>query len=311
VKEKRMSIYRSFLFAPGNHARRVEKCVSVGADAVILDLEDAVANAEKPSTRQVIVAALAQPRRCKGYVRVNALSTEWCYGDLVAVIARGVDGIVLPKVESASDLLTVDWLVRSLEKEQGLPEGGIDIMPIVETAVGFSNLAAIARSRTRVKRIAFGAGDFTLDLGISWSDDENELLPYRTAFVVESRAARLEPPIDTVWVKLKDADAFERSARRARDLGFQGKMCIHPDQVPVANDVFKPTGAEVAQARRVTAAFAEAEAKGLASIQVDGRFVDYPIVYLARRVIARAELIAAAEALAGLPNRPSGDPNAR
>ena len=306
-----MSIYRSFLFAPGNHARRVEKCVSVGSDAVILDLEDAVANAAKPSTRQVIVAALAQPRRCKGYVRINALSTEWCYGDLIAVIARGVDGIVLPKVESASDLLTVDWLVRSLEKEQGLPEGGIDIMPIVETAAGFSNLAAIARSRTRVKRIAFGAGDFTLDLGITWSDDENELLPYRTAFVVESRAAGLEPPIDTVWVKLKDANAFERSARRARDLGFQGKMCIHPDQVPVVNDVFKPTDAEVAQARRVTAAFAEAEAKGLASIQVDGRFVDYPIVYLARRVIARAELIAAAEALAGLPNRPPGDPDAR
>ena len=306
-----MSIYRTFLFAPGNHARRVEKCISVGSDAVILDLEDAVANAEKPSTRQVIVAALAQRRRCKGYVRINALSTEWCYGDLVAVIARGVDGIVLPKVESASDLLTVDWLVRSLEKEQGLPEGGIDIMPIVETAVGFSNLAAIARSRTRVKRIAFGAGDFTLDLGISWSDDENELLPYRTAFVIESRAAGLEPPIDTVWVKLKDADAFERSARHAKDLGFQGKMCIHPDQVPVVNDVFRPTGAEVAQARRVTAAFAEAEAKGLASIQVDGRFVDYPIVYLARRVIARAELIAAAEAARGLPNRSPGDPDVR
>jgi len=306
-----MSIYRTFLFVPGNHARRVEKCFSVGSDAVILDLEDAVVNAEKPSTRAAIVAALAQPRRCKGYVRINALGTEWCYGDLVAVIARRVDGIALPKVESASDLLTVDWLVRALEKEQGLPSGGIDIMPIVETAVGFSNLAAIARSRTRVKRIAFGAGDFTADLGMTWSDDENELLPYRTALVVESRAAGLEPPIDTVWVKLRDADAFARSARSARNLGFQGKMCIHPDQVPVVNDVFKPTDAEVAQARRVAAAFAEAEAKGLGAIQVDGRFVDYPIVYHARRVIARAELIAAAEAAPDLPNRPHGDPDVR
>ncbi len=191
------------------------------------------------------------------------------------------------------------------------PEGGIDIMPIVETAVGFSNLAAIARSRTRVKRIAFGAGDFTLDLGITWSVDEHELLPYRSAIVVESRAAGLEPPIDTVWARLKDAKGFERSARCARDLGFQGKMCIHPDQVPVVNDVFRPSDAEVAEARRVCAAFAEAEAKGLASIQVDGRFVDYPIVYLARRVLARAELVAAAETARASSNQPRGDPDAR
>jgi citrate lyase subunit beta/citryl-CoA lyase len=311
MKENRMSIYRTFLFAPGNHARRVEKCFGAGADAVILDLEDAVANAEKASTRATVVAALAQPRRCKGYVRVNALSTEWCYGDLVAVAARGVDGIVLPKVESASDLLTADWLLRSLERERGLPEGGIDIMPIVETALGFSNLAAIARSRTRVKRIAFGAGDFTLDVGISWSEDELELLPYRSACVVESRAAGLEPPVDTVWVRLKDSEGFERSAGRARDLGFQGKMCIHPEQVPVVNARFKPSDAELDQARRVTAAFAEAEAKGLASIQVDGRFVDYPIVHLARRIIARADLIAAAEATPAPPGHAAGDPHAR
>lgn len=302
-----MSIYRTFLFAPGNHARRVEKCVSAGADAVILDLEDAVANAEKAATRATVVAALARPRRCKGYVRVNALGTEWCHADLVACVAPGVDGIVLPKVESASDLLTADWLLRSLEQERGLPEGGIDIMPIVETAVGFSNLGAIARSRTRVKRIAFGAGDFTLDLGINWSESEHELLPYRSAFVVESRAAGLEPPIDTVWVRLKDASGLERSARHAGDLGFQGKMCIHPDQVPVVNSQFRPSTAEVAQARRTVAAFAEAEAQGLASIQVDGRFVDYPIVYLARRVIARAEFIAAAETAPGH----AGEPNAR
>jgi citrate lyase subunit beta/citryl-CoA lyase len=290
-----MSLYRTFLFAPGNHARRVEKCVTIGSDAVILDLEDAVAVTEKPSTRPLVAEALGRPRRCKGYVRVNALGTEWCYGDLVAVVAPGVDGIVLPKVESASDLHIAEWLVRQLERERGLPEGGIDILPIVETAVGFANIASIARSGTRVRRMAFGAGDFTLDVGITWSADETELLPYRTAFVVESRAAGLEPPIDTVWVNLKDVDGFARSAKRARDLGFQGKMCIYPDQVPVVNQLFKPADAEVAHARRVLEAFADAEAKGLASIQVDGRFIDYPIVHMARRIVSRAELIDAAE----------------
>jgi len=286
-----MPIYRSFLFAPGNHARRVEKCLTLGADAVILDLEDAVANAEKQATRSVVVEALSRPRRCQGYVRVNSLGTSWCHGDFLAVVAAGVDGIVLPKVESASDLLTAEWLLKSIERERGLPEGGIDLIPIVETALGFSNIALIARSVTRVRRMAFGAGDFTLDVGITWSTEEIELLPYRTAFVVESRAAGLEPPIDTVWVKLNDAKSFRRSVQCAKDLGFQGKMCIHPDQVSVVNECFCPSERELAHARRVVEAFAQAEREGLAAIQVDGQFVDYPIVYLAQRLIARAGAI--------------------
>lgn len=286
-----MPVYRSFLFAPGNHARRVEKSFTLGADAVILDLEDAVANAEKAATRATVVEALGRPRRCQGYVRVNSLGTQWCHGDFVAVVAAGVDGIVLPKVESAADLLTAEWLLKSLERERGLPEGGIDLIPIIETAAGYSSIASIARAGTRARRIAFGAGDFTLDVGITWSADETELLPYRTAFVVESRAAGLEPPLDTVWVSLQDQDGFRRSVQRAKDLGFQGKLCIHPDQVPVVNDLFSPSGQELAHARRVIDAFAEAERQGLAAIQVDGKFVDYPIVYLAQRLIARAGAI--------------------
>jgi citrate lyase subunit beta/citryl-CoA lyase len=286
-----MPVFRSFLFAPGNHARRVEKSLTLGADAVILDLEDAVANAEKPATRAGVVDALTCPRRCQGYVRVNALGTPWCHGDFLAVVTAGVDGIVLPKVESASDLHTADWLLKSLERERGLPEGGIDLIPIVETARGFSNIAAIARSGTRVRRLSFGAGDFTLDLGITWSADELELLPYRTAFVVESRAAGLEPPIDTVWVELRDGEGFRRSVQRVKDLGFQGKLCIHPDQVPVVNALFSPSQHELAQASRIVEAFAQAEREGLAAIQVDGKFVDYPIAHLAQRLLARARAI--------------------
>lgn len=290
-----MPVFRSFLFAPGNHARRVEKCLTLGADAVILDLEDAVANAEKAATRAVVVQALQRPRRCQGYVRVNSLGTQWSHGDFVAVVAKGVDGLIVPKIESAGDLQTAEWLLTALERERGLPEGGIDLIPIIETAAGFSNLAGIARAARRTKRLSFGAGDFTLDVGITWSREETELLPYRTAFVVESRAAGLEPPLDTVWVSLNDPEGFQRSVQRSKDLGFQGKLCIHPDQVPVVNDCFRPTDAELAHARKVLDAFTQAEREGLAAIQVDGQFVDYPIVYRAQRLIARADAIAAAQ----------------
>ena len=290
-----MPVFRSFLFAPGNHARRVEKCLTLGADAVILDLEDAVANAEKAATRAVVVQALQRPRRCQGYVRVNSLGTQWSHGDFVAVVAKGVDGLIVPKIESAGDLQTAEWLLTALERERGLPEGGIDLIPIIETAAGFANLASIARAARRTKRLSFGAGDFTLDVGITWSREELELLPYRTAFVVESRAAGLEPPLDTVWVSLNDPEGFQRSVQRSKDLGFQGKLCIHPDQVPVVNDCFRPTDAELAHARKVLDAFTQAEREGLAAIQVDGQFVDYPIVYRAQRLIARADAIAAAQ----------------
>jgi citrate lyase subunit beta/citryl-CoA lyase len=290
-----MTLCRSFLFAPANHARRVEKALTLAADAVILDLEDAVAVAEKPAARQAVLAALARPRRCRFYVRVNAMGTEWGYADLVGVVVPGVDGIVLPKLESADEIKAADWVIGAVEREHGLPPGRIDLLPIIETAAGFTNLETIARAKTRVRRLAFGAGDFTFDLGITWSRGELELLPYRSAFVVISRAAGLEAPVDTVWVDLKDAEGFAQSSAHVRALGFQGKLCIHPDQVPVANQIFSPDEQAVAQARRVIEAFNQAEAQGLASIQLDGRFIDYPIVFAARRVVAQAEEIAAAE----------------
>ena len=286
-----MPVHRSLLFAPGNHARRVEKCLTLDADAVILDLEDAVAEAEKAATRALVVQALARPRRSLGYVRVNALGTPWALGDFQSVVAPGVDGIVLPKVESASDLRTGEWLIDSLERDRGLPRDSIDLIPIIETAAGFANMAGIAAAARRARRLAFGAGDFTLDIGLTWSADEGELLPYRSQFVVQSRAAGLEPPLDTVWVSLDDPEGFRRSAQRACSLGFQGKLCIHPDQVPVVNECFRPAPRELAHARRVIEAFEAAQRDGLAAIQVDGQFVDYPIVYRAQRLVARAEAI--------------------
>jgi citrate lyase subunit beta/citryl-CoA lyase len=279
---------RSLLFAPGNHARRVGKALGLAADGVILDLEDAVAISEKAATRPLVIQAFGKARSGKLYVRVNALSTEWCYGDIAAVVRPGLDGIILPKVEHAHELRTADWLIANLERERGIPPGSIDLIPIIETALGVSNLSRICRSGTRAKRLAFGAGDFTLDMGMVWTRSEAELLPHRAACVMHSRAAGLEPPMDTVWADLRDTDGFIASARHAAALGFQGKMCIHPDQIAPTNAAFTPDEATVAQAKRIVAAFDKAETEGLASIQLEGQFIDYPIVQRARRVLAAA-----------------------
>ena len=278
---------KSLLFAPGNHARRVEKALSLAADGVILDLEDAVAVSEKLATRALVVGAYGVPRHGKLYVRVNALSTEWCYADLVAIVHAGLDGIILPKTESADELKSADWVIGSLERERGLKPGSIDLIPIIETAKGIQALSAICGAGTRASTVAFGAGDFTLDLAMVWSRDESELLPHRAACVVACRAAGMNPPLDTVWADLRDTEGFALSAQRAAALGFQGKMCIHPDQISVTNAAFTPDAATVAKARRVIAAFDDAEKQGLASIQLDGQFIDYPIVQRARQVLAR------------------------
>ncbi len=304
-----MAVLRTFLFAPGNHARRVEKAFTLGADAVILDLEDAVAVGEKVATRKTVAEAVSKPRAStgsKGYVRVNAIGTPWCLGDLLEVVRPGVDGIVLPKVESAADLRTIDWLIANLERERGLPLGGIDLMPIIETAAGFSRLDRIFGARSlkdyggpwRVKRMAFGAADFTHDVGMAWTPGEEELSSLRVNLIVASRAASIEPPIDTVWVHLKDAEGLRASAEHSKRLGFQGRLCIHPDQVDVVNEIFTPSQAEAERSQKIVNAFKAAEASGLAAIQVDGAFVDYPVYHRAERVLATLAAIRAK----GLPD---------
>ena len=276
---------RSFLFAPGNHPRRVEKALTLDADAVILDLEDAVVIAEKPAAREAVVAAYSRPRTGLLYVRANAADTEFCHGDFTAIVQPGLDGVILPKVENAAAIRTIDWLLSNLERERGLPGGGIDLIPIIETARGLTEIETILGAGTRVRHCAFGAGDFTLDVNMRWSREEGELGYARARVVTASRAAGIEAPLDTVWVDLQDEEGLEASTRLALGLGFQGKMCIHPNQVGVVNRVFTPTNAEIDFAERVVAAFAEAEKSGSAAIQLDGKFIDYPIVYRARRTL--------------------------
>jgi citrate lyase subunit beta/citryl-CoA lyase len=225
---------------------------------------------------------------------VNPASTSYCYADLVETIHKGVDGVVLPKVESAGELHAIDWLLAGLERERGLAEGSIDLMPLIETAAGVQRIERIVQAKNlrhykgpwRVRRVAFGAGDFANDVGLSPSLDEPELAEARARIVMISRAGGLENPIDSPWFHLRELDAFQRALERSRRGGFQGRLCIHPDQIAPVNAAYMPSKEELAQAERIVAAFKEAEAKGSAAIQVDGQMIDYPIVYRAQAILA-------------------------
>jgi citrate lyase subunit beta/citryl-CoA lyase len=288
-----MALNRSFLFAPGNVARRVEKALTLDADVVIVDLEDSVAVSDKAQTRKLVAEALKRPRRGRGYLRVNAASTPFCYADLVETIHKGVEGVLLPKVESAAELHAIDWLLSNLERERGIAEGSIDLIPQVETAAGVQRVERIVQARNlrqykapwRVKRIAFGAADYAHDVGLSPGPDEPELAEARARLVMISRAAGLENPIDSPWFHMKDAEGFRRALERSRRGGFQGRLCIHPDQLAPVNAAYLPSAEELAQAERIVAAFKEAEARGAAAIQVDGQMIDYPVVHRAQALL--------------------------
>ena len=279
---------RSFLFTPANHPRKVEKVFGSGADAIILDLEDACAASEKAASRAVAVAALSAPRSCLGYVRVNATDTEWCFRDLDEVVGPWLDGIVAPKIERPEEIVLIDWMIAQFERERGLPIGAIDLMPIIETGAGLHALDAIIAAGTRMRRVSFGAGDFTRDMGMKWSADEAELAYARGRLILASRVGGLEAPIDTVHIDLADEDSFDQSVVTGVKFGFQGKLLIHPKQVARTNQSFMPSAKEIARAEKIVAAFNAAEGAGSASIQVDGYFVDYPIVEKAQRVLALA-----------------------
>ncbi len=268
---------------------------------VIVDLEDSVALAEKAATRKAVAAALERPRRARGFVRVNAPSTPFCFSDLQETIHGKVEGVVLPKVESAADLHAIDWMLWNLERERGMAEGSIDLMPQIETAAGVQRIDRVLQARSlrpykgpwRVKRVAFGAADYSHELGLSVGPEEAELADARARVVLSSRAAGLEGPIDSPWFDFKDNAGFARALERSRRGGFQGRLCVHPDQLAPVNAAYQPSAEELARAERIVAAFAAAEARGAAAVEVDGQMVDYPIVYRARALLDTVREIAA------------------
>lgn len=267
---------RSLLFAPANHPRRAEKALASDADAAILDLEDAVPEAEKPAARAALAAAAALPRQIPFYVRINALSSYHGIADLAA-LPGSLDGIVIPKCENAADVGAVAaWAPWA------------DLIPIVETARGLHAAADIAVASPKVRRLAFGALDFALDLGLTPDGEETELAPYRARLVMASRLSGREPPIDSPWPDFRDAASLRRSCERARRAGFQGKLCIHPDQIAIVHAAFTPSLEETAEAERVVAAAEAAERLGHGAVQLDGRMIDAPVVTKAKRILAAA-----------------------
>jgi citrate lyase subunit beta / citryl-CoA lyase len=212
---------------------------------------------------------------------------------LSEVLHAGVDGVVLPKVESAADLHAIDWLIWNLERKLGMAEGAIDLMPQIETAAGVQRIDRVlqaARLRPykapwRVRRVAFGAADYSHALGLTVSLDEAELADARARVVLASRAAGLEGPVDSPWFHFKEADAFARALERSRRGGFQGRLCVHPDQIAPVNAAYLPSADELARAERIVAAFRQAEARGEAAIQVDGQMIDYPVAHRAQALL--------------------------
>lgn len=285
---------RSLLFVPATSARKIDKAYAGSADGVIVDLEDAVAIAEKPAARTALAGIVGIPRARPTWVRINATTTPFCYQDLLAVCVPGIAGIVLPKVESAEEVRLVDWLLTQLEAERQLPSHGILVMGIIETARGLAQVDAIAAASPRLRRLMFGAVDLAADLSIDLGDDTGATTQARFAVACASRAAGLAAPMDTAYTDIPNLDGLRATAERARGLGYRGKACIHPGQVEAVNAVFTPTQKETAWARRVVEAFAEAEAQGLAATTLDGQMLDYPVVERARRLLAQAKPAAGA-----------------
>jgi citrate lyase subunit beta / citryl-CoA lyase len=282
----RRPLPRSLLFVPATSARKVDKAFASVADGVIVDLEDAVAISEKAQARQQAAAFLQTRRSGQVFLRVNAISSTYCYEDLMVAAGAQIDGIVLPKAESSAELATADWLLGQLERKAGKPVGAIEITPIIETAKGLAAAAEIARASPRLRRLAFGAVDLALDMDLDLGDDAGAMANARFALSLASRQAGLEGPLDTVYVDINDPDGLRASAKRARAMGFGGKACIHPAQLEVVNAVFTPSEEELARAREVVTAFDRAEAAGAAAVSVGGLMVDYPMVLKARRVLA-------------------------
>ena len=277
---------RSFLFCPATSERKISKAFDSAADAVIIDLEDAVAINEKATARLSLRDILAAPRSKPAYVRVNALTTPFCYEDLKQVAIAARDGIVFPKVEAAADLKTVDWVLTQLEAENDCPPGSIQLIPIIETAAGLAAVDQIAKAVPRVRRLAFGAVDLALDMNLELDRETGALSHARFAIALASRMAALDGPIDTAFVDIDALDRLRETTINARRMGFRGKCCIHPKQIEVVNAVFTPSAEEIDRARRIVAAFEDAERSGAAAVSLDGLMIDYPVADKARKLLA-------------------------
>lgn len=276
-----ISLQRSYLFVPGNRPERFAKACAAGADAVIIDLEDAVPAEDKPAARSSVASWLVERERQRRgspgvpgeavvLVRINAADTEWFREDLNLCAAPGAAGIVLPKAERP------ETIAEARRAGAGL------VLPLVESAKGFANAQELAGA-PGVGRLVFGSIDFQQDMGIT--GDGEELLYFRSRLVLVSRLAGIASPVEGVTTAIDDAGLLRSETLRARRLGFGAKLCIHPKQVAVVNEAFMPSADEIAWAERVLAAASAAQG---AAVAVDGKMVDRPVILRAQTVLREA-----------------------
>ena len=291
---------RSLLAVPASNRKMVEKALATEADAVFLDLEDAVAPGRKVGAREDVVRALGEldwggrPT----LFRANALDTRWFYRDVVEVAegaGAALDAVLVPKVNRPEDLYAVAVLLHGIELEKGIEPGKIGLEAQIETAEGLANADAIARATGRLRALHFGPGDFAASLGMPQTslgtrDEWDEAYPgHRFGYamqriVVAARAAGLRA-LDGPVADHRDEEGLREACRMARALGFDGKWCIHPAQVPVVNEVFSPTEEEIAWAKKVVRAYEVANAAGSGAVSVDGQMVDAASIRMAQRTL--------------------------
>ena len=271
---------RSFLFVPADRPERYAKALASGADAVVVDLEDAIAPGAKLAARQALVQAvssLSAAERSRLVVRINAVGSAWHGDDLAALrslVAQGVSAVMVAKAESAATLAEVAAAAGP----------ACALLPLVESVAGLDAIDKLAAC-PQVLRLVFGHLDFQADAGMACGVDESELVPVRLAFALASRRVGLAAPVDGVSPGTRDTAQLELDAARSRRGGFGGKLCIHPAQVALVNAAFTPSADELDWARRVQAAFTAA---GGGVFSLDGRMVDAPVLRLAQRTLAQA-----------------------
>ena len=284
----------TMLFIPGTEEEKLAKIPQLRPRAFILDLEDAVPPTQKAASRALVAGAIDRfGAQARLHVRVNPVDSAHLVDDIEAVVRPGLTGVNLPKATRAADVQMVDALISCFERRAGLPVGDIELMATVETVAGVRQVSEIAAASPRLRRLCFGAGDFSLDVGVDWPHEDGgsgeTLLFAKSQLVLASRQAGLEPPHDSVYPRFDDLDALRAEAIESRRLGFYGKHAIHPSQLAVIDEVYRPSTWQVERARRLVAAFEAAEAQGRGAVGVDGELVDYPILYRAQQVLAEAE----------------------
>ncbi len=291
---------RSLLFVPADSAKKLDKAMGSGADALIVDLEDSIALEAKAGARASAAAFLKDAMTAKArpfvMVRVNGLQTGLIDADLDAVAPAKPDAIMLPKAEGGASVIHADAKLAVREAQNGLPDGAIKILPIAtETAASLFVAGTFAGASARLMGLTWGAEDLSADLGAQANRDAHGgfLDPYRLAraLCLAGAAAAQVPAIDTVYVDFRNAEGFRRECEEACRDGFVGKMAIHPAQVPIINEVFTPSAAAIAHARAVIAAFAKNPGAGV--IGIDGVMYDRPHLARAQALVARAATLPA------------------